>query len=159
MSYGSSVLTRATRCINYCTCARVFNTFRRRLNPPDKRISCFRRHNSHSLRANKSLGIFSNMQGNPLSCNCHLAWFAGWLRKRDMSGVVGHCHDPPRLKDAVVKDIPHHEFKCNSKILFSVSFFLFFCIFLILHSWSLTLWLMLAPRGTFKICFEAPMSA
>ena len=131
MSYGSSVLTRATRCINYCTCARVFNTFRRRLNPPDKRISCFRGHNSHSLRANKSLGIFS--KGNPLSCNCHLAWFAGWLRKRDMSGVVGHCHDPPRLKDAVVKDIPHHEFKCNSKILFSfffsLSFFLFFFLY------------------------------
>ncbi|XP_076624299.1 slit guidance ligand isoform X1 [Colletes latitarsis] len=55
-----------------------------------------------------------NMQGNPLSCNCHLAWFAGWLRKRDMSDVVGHCHDPPRLKDAVIKDIPHHEFKCNN---------------------------------------------
>ncbi|PBC34806.1 Protein slit [Apis cerana cerana] len=57
-----------------------------------------------------------NMQGNPLSCNCHLAWFAGWLRKREtpLSGVVGHCHDPPRLKDAIVKDIPHHEFKCNN---------------------------------------------
>ncbi|XP_043587726.1 protein slit isoform X1 [Bombus pyrosoma] len=55
-----------------------------------------------------------NMQSNPLSCNCHLAWFAGWLRKRDMSGIVGHCHDPPRLKSAIIKDIPHHEFKCNN---------------------------------------------
>ncbi|KAL2716190.1 protein slit isoform X3 [Vespula squamosa] len=54
-----------------------------------------------------------NMQGNPLSCNCHLAWFAGWLRKRDMTGMTGRCHDPLRLKDAVIKDIPHHEFKCN----------------------------------------------
>ncbi|XP_047346786.1 protein slit isoform X5 [Vespa velutina] len=55
-----------------------------------------------------------NMQGNPLSCNCHLAWFAGWLRKRDMTGMTGRCHDPLRLKDAVIKDIPHHEFKCNN---------------------------------------------
>ncbi|RLU25890.1 hypothetical protein DMN91_002052 [Ooceraea biroi] len=55
-----------------------------------------------------------NMQGNPLSCNCYLAWFAGWLRKRDIAGISGRCHDPPRLKDAVIKDIPHHEFKCNN---------------------------------------------
>ncbi|XP_015606545.1 protein slit isoform X1 [Cephus cinctus] len=55
-----------------------------------------------------------NMQGNPLSCNCHLAWFAEWLRKRDLPGITGRCHDPPRLKDANIKDIPHHEFKCNS---------------------------------------------
>ncbi|XP_044585787.1 protein slit isoform X1 [Cotesia glomerata] len=55
-----------------------------------------------------------NMQGNPLSCNCHLAWFAEWLRTRDIPGVIGRCHDPPRLKDAHVKDIPRHEFKCNS---------------------------------------------
>lgn len=55
------------------------------------------------------------MQGNPLSCNCHLAWFAEWLRKRDITNVTGSCHDPPRLKNAVIRDIPHHEFKCNSK--------------------------------------------
>ncbi|XP_015174039.1 PREDICTED: protein slit isoform X3 [Polistes dominula] len=55
-----------------------------------------------------------NMQGNPLSCNCHLAWFAGWLRKREMTGMTGRCHDPPRLKDAAIRDIPHHEFKCNN---------------------------------------------
>lgn len=54
------------------------------------------------------------MQGNPLSCNCYLAWFAGWLRKQDIAGITGRCHDPPRLKDAIIKDIPHHEFKCNS---------------------------------------------
>ncbi|KAL6262710.1 hypothetical protein P5V15_005502 [Pogonomyrmex californicus] len=54
------------------------------------------------------------MQGNPLSCNCYLAWFAGWLRKRDIVGITGRCHDPSRLKDAIIKDIPHHEFKCNS---------------------------------------------
>ncbi|XP_063990691.1 protein slit isoform X1 [Diachasmimorpha longicaudata] len=55
-----------------------------------------------------------DMQGNPLSCNCYLAWFAEWLRTRDMPGTIGRCHDPPRLKDAHVKDIPRHEFKCNS---------------------------------------------
>ncbi|XP_051157460.1 protein slit isoform X1 [Leptopilina boulardi] len=55
-----------------------------------------------------------NMQGNPLSCNCHLAWFAEWLKKRDITNVTGSCHDPPRLKNAVIRDIPHHEFKCNS---------------------------------------------
>ncbi|XP_043269107.1 protein slit isoform X1 [Venturia canescens] len=54
-----------------------------------------------------------NMQANPLSCNCHLEWFAEWLRNRDVPGIVGRCHDPPRLKDAHVRDIPSHEFKCN----------------------------------------------
>lgn len=56
------------------------------------------------------------MLGNPLSCNCHLAWFAGWLRKKELTGTSGRCHEPPRLKDAVINDIPHHEFKCNSTI-------------------------------------------
>ncbi|KAK0077767.1 hypothetical protein PV325_003479, partial [Microctonus aethiopoides] len=55
-----------------------------------------------------------NMQDNPLSCNCHLAWFAEWLTTHEMPGIIGRCHDPPRLKDAHVKDIPRHEFKCNS---------------------------------------------
>ncbi|KAK0167887.1 hypothetical protein PV327_001742, partial [Microctonus hyperodae] len=55
-----------------------------------------------------------NMQENPLSCNCHLAWFAEWLTTHEMPGIIGRCHDPPRLKDAHVKDIPRHEFKCNS---------------------------------------------
>lgn len=57
------------------------------------------------------------MQNNPLSCNCHLAWFAEWLRTHDIPGIIGRCHDPPRLKDAHVKDIPRHEFKCTSKFL------------------------------------------
>ncbi|XP_046430500.1 protein slit isoform X1 [Neodiprion pinetum] len=55
-----------------------------------------------------------DLQGNPLSCNCHLSWFAEWLRGRDLQGITGRCHDPPRLKDAIIKDIPQHEFKCNS---------------------------------------------
>ncbi|XP_058798231.1 protein slit isoform X2 [Phymastichus coffea] len=55
-----------------------------------------------------------NVQGNPLSCNCHLAWFSEWLKKHDSVSVSGHCHDPPRLKDAAINDIPRHEFKCNS---------------------------------------------
>ncbi|KAJ8682332.1 hypothetical protein QAD02_018124, partial [Eretmocerus hayati] len=56
-----------------------------------------------------------NIQENPLSCNCHLSWFAEWVKKRDISmNVSGKCHEPPRLKDATISEIPRHEFKCNS---------------------------------------------
>uniref|UniRef100_A0ABD2X9L2 Protein slit n=1 Tax=Trichogramma kaykai TaxID=54128 RepID=A0ABD2X9L2_9HYME len=54
-----------------------------------------------------------NIQGNPLSCNCHLAWFSEWLKEHEGVTVTGHCHDPPRLKNAVINEIPRHEFKCT----------------------------------------------
>jgi len=87
---------------------------------------------SHYIICDVRFYFCSNMQGNPLSCNCYLAWFAGWLRKRDIAGITGRCHDPPRLKDAVIKDIPHHEFKCNSAYL---TRYLVYFYSILLYSW------------------------
>ncbi|KAJ9579590.1 hypothetical protein L9F63_004775, partial [Diploptera punctata] len=58
---------------------------------------------------------YSNLLSNPFNCNCHLAWFAEWLRKRDLSGGSPRCHAPPRVKDVPVQELPHHEFKCTSE--------------------------------------------
>ena len=85
--------------------------------PPfsDDIVTCLVCFLSNSINA-FFLFVSRNLQGNPLSCNCHLAWFSEWLKKRDSGTTVsGHCHEPPRLKDAAISDIPRHEFKCNSE--------------------------------------------
>ena len=51
---------------------------------------------------------------NPMACNCHLAWLAGWLASRGLAAGSPTCASPPRLRDAPVYEIPKHEFKCLS---------------------------------------------
>nr|CAD7195455.1 unnamed protein product [Timema douglasi] len=53
-----------------------------------------------------------NLLSNPFNCNCHLAWFSDWLRKKDLSGGSPRCQSPPRVKEVPIFDLPHHEFKC-----------------------------------------------
>lgn len=55
-----------------------------------------------------------NLASNPFKCNCHLAWFSDWLRKRGLSGSAPHCAAPAKVRDVAIKDLPHHEFKCLS---------------------------------------------
>lgn len=52
---------------------------------------------------------------NPMACNCHLAWLAGWLSSRGLAAGSPTCASPPRLRDAPVYEIPRHEFKCLSE--------------------------------------------
>lgn len=54
-----------------------------------------------------------NLASNPFNCNCHLAWFSDWLRKNKLSGTAPRCASPVRVKDVPIKELPHHEFKCN----------------------------------------------
>lgn len=55
-----------------------------------------------------------NLASNPFNCNCHLAWFSDWLRKRGLSGASARCIAPVRVRDVQIKDLQHHEFKCLS---------------------------------------------
>lgn len=55
-----------------------------------------------------------NLLSNPFNCNCHLAWFAEWLKKRDLSAGSPRCHSPAKVKDMPIHELPHHEFKCTS---------------------------------------------
>ncbi|XP_055314702.1 protein slit isoform X2 [Sitodiplosis mosellana] len=53
-----------------------------------------------------------NLASNPFNCNCHLAWFSDWLRKRGFSGA--NCAAPAKVRDVAIRDLPPHEFKCLS---------------------------------------------
>ncbi|GAB0095464.1 protein slit [Sergentomyia squamirostris] len=55
-----------------------------------------------------------NLGSNPFNCNCHLAWFSDWLKKRGLSGASPRCAAPPKVSDVPLKELPHHEFKCTS---------------------------------------------
>lgn len=54
---------------------------------------------------------------NPVVCNCHLAGFAEWLRKKDLFSDSPRCASPVRLKDVPVHEIPRHEFKCTGLLM------------------------------------------
>ncbi|XP_037915556.1 protein slit isoform X1 [Hermetia illucens] len=54
-----------------------------------------------------------NLAANPFNCNCHLAWFSDWLRKRSLLGPSPRCALPAKVHDVQIKDLPHHEFKCT----------------------------------------------
>lgn len=56
-----------------------------------------------------------NLASNPFTCNCHLAWFSDWLRKKQLSGTPPRCSAPAKVKDVAIKELPHHEFKCTGE--------------------------------------------
>ncbi|XP_046659132.1 protein slit isoform X2 [Homalodisca vitripennis] len=53
-----------------------------------------------------------NLMSNPFICNCHLAWFAEWVRKRELIAGSPRCAAPTRVKDVAIHELPPHEFKC-----------------------------------------------
>ncbi|XP_077290242.1 slit guidance ligand [Arctopsyche grandis] len=54
-----------------------------------------------------------SLDGNPFNCNCHLAWLGSWLRTSGLaSGAT--CKEPQKLRGSLLRDLPHHEYKCTS---------------------------------------------
>lgn len=49
---------------------------------------------------------------NPFNCNCHLAWFAEWLKKHGLIAGSPRCAGPARVMDVPIHDLPSYEFKC-----------------------------------------------
>ncbi|KAK7794523.1 hypothetical protein R5R35_011285 [Gryllus longicercus] len=76
----------------------------------DNQITCVMPGSFDALTSLHSL----NLLYNPFNCNCHLAWFAEWLRKRNLSSGSPRCYSPPRVKDVQIYELPHHEFKCTT---------------------------------------------
>lgn len=58
--------------------------------------------------------IRRHLASNPFNCNCHLAWFSDWLRKRALAGSQPTCAVSGKGKEIFIRDLPHHEFKCGS---------------------------------------------
>lgn len=55
---------------------------------------------------------FRNLASNPFNCNCHLAWFADWLRKHQFMGEAARCASPNAVRDVQIRDLMPNEFKC-----------------------------------------------
>ena len=56
-----------------------------------------------------------NLIANPFNCNCHMAWFADWLRTKGFTAGGPRCAFPPHLKDRPIHALPSHEFRCTGK--------------------------------------------
>ncbi|KAL1130294.1 hypothetical protein AAG570_013232, partial [Ranatra chinensis] len=54
-----------------------------------------------------------NLLSNPFICNCHLGWFAEWLKRKELLAGSPRCAAPSRVKDVSIHELPQHEFKCT----------------------------------------------
>ena len=88
-------------------------------------------YNFFILRSLTSL----NLIANPFNCNCHMAWFADWLRRwgnifliknifnsdenlcrRGLTSSGPRCVKPTHLKNKAIHSLATHEFRCTSKL-------------------------------------------
>ncbi|XP_023210446.1 protein slit-like [Centruroides sculpturatus] len=65
--------------------------------------------------------LFENMKklrvlrlsDNPLTCDCRLAWLAGWLRRNPRLGLFSKCMMPFYLRSKAVAELHEVDFVCN----------------------------------------------
>lgn len=55
-----------------------------------------------------------NLISNPFNCNCHMAWFADWLRRKDLTASGPRCSKPEHLKNRAINSLATHEFRCSN---------------------------------------------
>lgn len=72
-------------------------------------ISCVTPGAFDSLVSLHSLNLISN----PFNCNCHMAWFADWLRTKGFTTGGPRCANPPHLRDRPIHALPTHDFRCT----------------------------------------------
>lgn len=80
------------------------------LNLYGNQITCVMPGSFDSMSTLRTLNLLSN----PFMCNCHLAWFAEWLRSHELTAGGPKCAGPARVKDTAIHELPHHEFQCTN---------------------------------------------
>lgn len=72
-------------------------------------ISCITPGAFDSLRSLKSLNLISN----PFNCNCHMGWFAEWVREKGFVENGPRCASPDALKNRAIHSLSVHDFQCT----------------------------------------------
>ncbi|XP_023241480.1 slit homolog 2 protein-like [Centruroides sculpturatus] len=65
--------------------------------------------------------LFENMKklrvlrisDNPFTCDCHLSWLAGWLRRSPRLGLFSRCFMPFYLRNKAIAELHESDFRCN----------------------------------------------
>ncbi|GFO50375.1 protein slit-like protein [Plakobranchus ocellatus] len=50
---------------------------------------------------------------NKLVCDCHLAWFARWLRRNPSHVLFTECSEPMHLRHKLISELQDRDFKCD----------------------------------------------
>ncbi|GFQ84248.1 slit homolog 2 protein [Trichonephila clavata] len=50
---------------------------------------------------------------NPFTCDCHLSWLAGWLRRNPRLGLFSKCNLPLYLKNKAIAELHEFDFRCS----------------------------------------------
>ncbi|KAI8777255.1 protein slit, partial [Biomphalaria glabrata] len=77
---------------------------------------------SNNNMTSVSSNLFENMKllrvlrinDNKLVCDCHMAWFARWLRKNPTLALFTECHQPLHLRNAEIAELQDIDFKCDA---------------------------------------------
>ena len=56
-----------------------------------------------------------NLMANPFVCNCHMGWFADWLRNKGFHSNAPRCMEPRHLKDKAISSLALHDFRCTGR--------------------------------------------
>ena len=66
---------------------------------------------------NLLFSVYRNLLNNPLNCDCHMKWFAEWLRVRSDDVITGIpvCTSPAAVQNSAVSRVSHNEFICPGK--------------------------------------------
>lgn len=81
------------------------------LNLFSNEISCITPGAFDALPKIKSL----NLLANPFNCNCHMGWFAEWIREKGFFDNGPRCMAPDKLRNKLIHSLSPHDFQCSGK--------------------------------------------
>lgn len=74
-------------------------------------ISCITPGAFDALRSLKLLNLISN----PFNCNCHMGWFAEWIKDKGFLENGPRCAAPEALKNRPIHTLSQHDFQCSGE--------------------------------------------
>ena len=75
-------------------------------------LSCITPGTFDSLRSLNHLTLHSNA----FQCNCHMGWFADWLRSKHFISTSPNCSSPAQLQDRPIAQLSPQDFRCNGEL-------------------------------------------